>query len=351
MNENKHLTIPQTILERLKQNEIIARKFHETEISILTILNFQDFIEKLLFEISSKFSVPYTWISIIEESSISKYLRNIQNSQLLQTSTAFLLKDDFSEITRNRLKPLLANKNIDRFKVMIPEAAEYKIGSIAIAPITLDGEVVGSFNQADQDIFRFEPGIDTSLLEQLALKVSLCLSNVTAHEQLKFLAFHDPLTGLLNRGVMERILEREFQRSRRYHIDLTVLFLDLDDFKSINDNFGHDNGDLALCHTAKCLNLLKRDSDIVARFAGDEFVVILPSTNISQAESYTNRVKQKLANEPLYSGTTPFYVQLSHGISSIFEKGMDSSAVLLKDADKKLYKAKQNKQGRNSLPK
>jgi len=240
------------------------------------------------------------------------------------------LKTDFTEITLNRLKPLLANKNIERFRVIIPEAAEYEIGSIAIAPITLDGEIVGSFNQADQDIFRFEPGIDTSLLEQLALKVSLCLSNVTAHEQLKFLAFHDPLTGLLNQGVMERILEREFQRSKRYHIDLTVIFLDLDDFKSINDNFGHDNGDLALCHTAKCLNMLKRDSDIVSRFAGDEFVVILPSTNISQAESYINRVKQKLAEEPLYSGTTPFYVQLSHRISSIFEKGDGFLSNLLK---------------------
>jgi len=150
---------------------------------------------------------------------------------------------------------------------------------------------------------------------------------------------------------MERILEREFQRSKRYHIDLTVLFLDLDDFKSINDNFGHDNGDLALCHTAKCMNLLKRESDIVARFAGDEFVVILPSTNISQAESYIHRVKQKLASEPLYSGTTSFYVQLSYGIASIFEKGMDSSAILLKTADKNLYRAKHNKEAKNSSPK
>ena len=226
---------------------------------------------------------------------------------------------------------------------MIPEQSEYQIGSIAIAPITLDGEIVGSFNQADTDIYRFQPGIDSSLLERLAIKVSLCLSNVTAHEQLKFLAFHDPLTGLLNRGVMERVLEREFQRSKRYHIDLTLLFLDLDDFKSINDTHGHDNGDKALCHTANCLNTLKRDSDIVARFAGDEFVVILPSTNKDQAESYIKRVKQFLADAPLYAGDTAFYVKLSHGLSSVFEKGIDASENLLKTADKRLYQAKQNK--------
>ncbi len=337
------MTIPESILERLKQNEIVARKFHEIEISILTVLNFHDFIEVLLFEISSKFSIAYTWISIIEESSITQYLQNVQNSGLLKKSTAFLSKEQFLKITRNRLRPLLANEKLNKFNALIPEASDYEIGSIAIAPITLDGEIVGSINQADKDVYRFEPGIDTSLLEQLALKVSLCLSNVTAHEQLKFLAFHDPLTGLLNRGVMERVLEREFQRSKRYHIDLTVLFLDLDDFKSINDTFGHDNGDMALCHTANCLNILKRDSDIVARFAGDEFVVILPSTNKSQAQSYVNRVKQKLAGEPLYADNTFFHVKLSHGLSSVFEKGMDSSVTLLKAADKRLYQAKQNK--------
>jgi diguanylate cyclase (GGDEF)-like protein len=337
------MAIPKSILERLKYNEITARRFHEIEISILTILNFQDFIEKLLFEISSKFSVPFTWLSIIEESSISKYLQKIQDSKLLKKSTVFLSREEFSKISRNRLKPLLANTNLDEFKVLIPEAANYKMGSIAIAPITLDGEIVGSFNQADINVYRFEPGIDTSSLEQLAIKVSLCLSNVAAHEQLKYLAFHDPLTGLLNRGVMERVLEREFLRSKRYHIDLSILFLDLDDFKSINDTFGHDNGDIALCHTAKCLNSLKRDSDIIARFAGDEFVVILPSTNKTQAKTYISRVKQKLADEPLMVDNTSFNVKLSHGLSSVFEKGIETSAMLLKAADKRLYKAKKNK--------
>jgi diguanylate cyclase (GGDEF)-like protein len=342
------MAIPKSLLERLKQNEIVARRFHEIEISILTILNFKDFVENLLSEISSKFSVPFTWISIIDESSIVKYLQNIDNSTLLSQSTAFLSNEQFRSITHNRLKPLLANKDLDLFKDLIPEAADYEIGSIAVAPITLDGEVVGSINQADKNIYRFEPGIDTTLLEQLALKVSLCLSNVMAHEQLKYLAFHDPLTGLLNRGVMERVLEREYQRSKRYHIDLSVIFLDLDDFKAINDTFGHDNGDRALVHTANCLKSLKRDSDIVARFAGDEFVVILPSTNISQAESYIQRVIEKLSREPLTANGEDFHVKLSYGLSSMFEKGMDTSSILLKAADKKLYEAKNKKKNRQS---
>ena len=337
------MEIPHALLLRLKENENIARKFNEIEISILTILNFQDFLERLLFEIGDKFSIGHIWISIIEESAIAKQLHDIQDSELLRTSTAFVSEKKFLAVTKNSKKPLLANKNLEIFHALVPEIPAYEMGSIAIAPITLDGKVIGSINQADKSKDRFEPGIDTSLLEQLALKVSLCLSNVTAHEQLKFLAFHDPLTGLLNRGVMERILEREFQRAKRYQMELSLLFLDLDDFKSINDTFGHDNGDRALCQVSSLLDRLKRDSDIVARFAGDEFVVILPSTSKAQAEHYINRVTTRLASTPLSADDTFFYVNLSYGISTVSERGIDSSKRLLKTADKRLYQAKQNK--------
>ena len=337
------MSIPNTLFDRVRQNEIIAKKFHDIEINILTILNFQDFIEKLLSEISSKFLLPYTWVSIIEESSISKYFHDIKDSQLLGSKTAFLSITEFTNITHNSLRPLLSNEHLNRFEKLIPKTGNYNIGSIAIAPITMDGQVVGSFNQADQDVVRFAPGIDTSLLEQLAIKVSLCLSNVTAHEKLKFLAFHDPLTKLINRRVMEKVLEREFQRSKRYNIDLSVLFLDLDNFKSINDTYGHDIGDITLCHVADCLNMLRRDSDIVARFAGDEFVAILPSTNKEQAKSYINRVDNMLSKKSIPTGSDKFFVKISHGLAFVFEEGMHSAEIFLKVADKRLLLAKNNK--------
>ncbi|MBA3011355.1 MAG: sensor domain-containing diguanylate cyclase [Desulfobacula sp.] len=344
------MEIPHSLLRRLKENDRIARKFNEIEMSILTILNFQDFLEKLLTAIRDNFSIDHIWFSIIKESDIARQLSEIKDSELLKTSTAFVSKKLFLSVTKNSLKPLLANENLAVFTALVPENPGYEMGSIAIAPITLDGQVIGSINQADKDKNRFQPGIDTSLLEQLALKVSLCLSNVTAHEQLKFLAFHDPLTGLLNRGVMERILEREFQRAKRYQMELTLLFLDLDDFKSINDTYGHDNGDLALCHVSDCLNRLKRESDVVARFAGDEFVVILPSTSRIQAEHYVRRVKENLASTPLSTDHKTFYVKLSYGISTVSEIGIDSSRGLLKAADKRLYQAKHKKKTSKSFP-
>lgn len=335
--------IPKALIDRLKENEETAHKFNKIEISILSILNFNDFFERLLYEISDKFSIPHIWISIIQESTIAKQLKEHNESERLKTALAFVSKKTFLSIIQNQLTPQLANENLGIYKALMPEVSDFTIGSIAIAPITLDGEIVGSINQVDVDPHRFEPGIDTSLLEQLALKASLCLSNVTAHEQLKFLAFHDPLTGLLNRGVMERVLEREFNRATRYKSQLSLIFLDLDDFKIINDTAGHDAGDKALCIAADTLTRLKRDSDIVARFAGDEFVVILPSTTKTDASQYIKRVTTYLDAHPLSVNKNIFPIKMSHGISTVSDMGISDTQSLLKAADQSLYRKKAKK--------
>jgi len=339
------MEIPQHLLKRLKRNEEIARKFNEIEISILSILNFKDFFERLLFQIADKFSIAHIWLSIIEESSICEQLKDCSGSQGLKSAIAFVAQERFISIIKDQ-KPVLANRNLKFFKDLMPDNLTEPIGSLAIAPIILDGKLVGSINHADIDAYRFEPGIDTSLLEQLAQKVSLCLSNVTAHEQLKFLAYHDPLTGLLNRRVFERILDREFSRAKRYNNPLSLIFLDFDDFKTINDTAGHSIGDKALCFLADALNSLKREQDIVARLAGDEFVVILPSTEKNSAAQFIKRVNAYFETNHLVSGEYTFNIRISHGISSLSDAGVYSPSGLLKAADLKMYQHKAEKKKR-----
>ncbi|MFC1505422.1 DUF484 family protein, partial [Thermodesulfobacteriota bacterium] len=187
------------ILQRLKENEEIAQKFHEIETSILSILNFRDLFEVLLIEIQEKFRVPYTWISLIAKSEVSGLIAALESSAILKERLNIVDRERFMELVGTHRKPLLINANLKPYFKLLPQNHKYFIKSIAVAPITLDGEIIGSLNQADFEATRFQPGMDTTLLERLALKFSLCISNVTAHEKLKFLAFHDPLTGLLNR--------------------------------------------------------------------------------------------------------------------------------------------------------
>lgn len=332
-----------SIFERLKTNEEIARRFHTVETKILSILNFVDLFETLLTSIMKEFKVPYVWLSLIKNSELTNLLQSQESSDILKERLNLINRNTFIKLVGNNTKPILANKNLKPYFKIFPKTRKYLIKSIAVVPIFLDGEIVGSLNQADISPSRFQPGLDTSLLEHLTVKVSLCLSNVAAHEKLRLLANRDPLTGLFNRRVMEDILKREFARAIRYKKSLSVIFIDLDDFKNVNDTYGHDQGDDLLKYVAEQLIKMSREIDVVARFAGDEFVVILPETSSENAENLMSRFVLYLSKHPLKKGKISIAAAISFGVASTEDKSIKDPLQLLKKADKKLYRLKKQK--------
>lgn len=337
------------LIERVKENELIAMRFHKVESQILSVLNFKDFFEVLLTEIMNTFKMPYVWISLIDISEATKViLKSSDNSEIFLERVNIISESLFTSLVGSDTTPILLNNDLKPYFKLLPKNRKYFIKSIAIAPITLDGKIIGSLNQGDSDKTRFEPGIDISLLEQLALKVSLCLSNVTAHEKLKFLAFHDPLTELLNRRVMESVLKREFYRSKRYASSLSVIFIDLDEFKQVNDKHGHETGDLLLKYVAEKLVEMTRETDIVARFAGDEFVVILPETNVKKAENLLKRIQKYFSKNPLQVNGLKIPASISFGAASTQDESIINPEILLKKADQILYKVKKSNKDENN---
>jgi diguanylate cyclase (GGDEF)-like protein len=330
-------------MQRLYENEKIQRKFYELESKILSILNFQDFFEILLTEMGNIFNVPYVWLSVIKKSSLAELINPLVNSKIIIEKTRFINRSDFDAVFGNISTPRLFNNTLEPFTVFLPKDNQYHTGSMAIAPVHIDGEIVGSLNQWDSSPTRFEPDMDTSSLEQLMMKVSLCLSNVAAHEKLKYFAYHDPLTGLLNRRAFENALNSEFSRAKRHSHHLSLVFLDLDKFKHINDQHGHDAGDDVLVYVADTLKAIVREEDIVARYAGDEFVVILPETKADKAETLMKRIQAYLTSHPLNHNGAKLSISLSYGITSTRGKGIDNAATLLKKADEKLYIEKEHK--------
>jgi diguanylate cyclase (GGDEF)-like protein len=328
------------LIEQVKHNDEITRKFFEIEKRILSILNYKDLFESLLREIKIKFNMPYTWISIIEKSDLFNFIQSLETSDILKKHMNIVDKNTFLKLVGTKTTPLLINDNLKAYSKLIPRQDKHTIRSIAISPISLDGEIIGSLNQAHILPGHFKPGLDTSSLEQLAVKISFCLSNVTAHEKLKFLAYIDSLTGLLNRRAMENALKREFNREKRYKRMLSVVFIDLDDFKSVNDIYGHDRGDELLKYVARQLFDISRDTDIVARYAGDEFIFILPETSAASTKILMNRLKDYFISNPLNTAGTSIPVSISFGVASTEDKTIKNPAMLLKKADEMLYKAK-----------
>ena len=333
----------QEILQVICRNEEVARKFFEIETSILTIHNFRDLFEKLLTEIRDKFSVPRVWIAMTEDNDVWRLLDRMTPGGTFGERLRVVDAETFGEIVGDGAAPILANESLGRFSPLMPEETRFPLGSLAVVPLTYEGRAIGSLNLGDESPERYAPGMETSLLRQLAVKVSICLANVMAHERLAMLAFRDPLTDLLNRRVMEQVLRREFDRARRYGTELSVVFLDIDRFKDINDRYGHDTGDEVLKWVGGRLVAMSRQSDVVARFAGDEFVVILPNTGADRAYRFVDRLQTFFLSTHLAHGGHVIPVSVSCGIATTADAGLADAAALLKKADERLYQSKNAK--------
>jgi diguanylate cyclase (GGDEF)-like protein/PAS domain S-box-containing protein len=164
-------------------------------------------------------------------------------------------------------------------------------------------------------------------------------------EQLTHQAFHDPVTGLANRALFAERVRHAIARSRREHNRIAVVFLDLDDFKTINDSLGHAAGDEVLAEVAKRLATSVRASDTAARFGGDEFALLLEDIEgIQEAADTAERVLESLA-VPMRVGHKELSLRCSIGISVVSEHAPGGAEELIRDADAAMYRAKRDGKG------
>lgn len=160
-------------------------------------------------------------------------------------------------------------------------------------------------------------------------------------------AYRDPLTGLYNRRYLVENLKRELEKSKRYHLSFSLVFIDLDYFKSVNDQFGHMIGDLVLQRTAKLIQRMSREADLSARFGGEEFVILMPQTTDRMAWKAVERLRKvyeqqgRRIQDPVFSGLT-----LSGGVVSC-PRDAQNLGDILHLADQALYAAKRD--GRNRI--
>ena len=167
------------------------------------------------------------------------------------------------------------------------------------------------------------------------------------HEDLYRAAVHDPLTGLLNRRALDARLAQDFAYAQRHGPNLVLAVIDLDHFKRVNDTWGHDSGDLVLKATAARIREQFRAEDLVARFGGEEFVVVMRGARPDEAMALARRICKRVAVAPVRvpGGAVP--VTLSAGVAHAGEHGVESASDLFALADRRLYQAK--KHGRNQV--
>lgn len=163
-------------------------------------------------------------------------------------------------------------------------------------------------------------------------------------EQMSELVREDQLTGSLNRRGLEDVFERELARSERRSSPLCIAMLDLDDFKKINDNYGHTAGDEALIHLVRVIKETLRTMDIIARFGGEEFLIVLPDTPLEEAVQTITRLQRELTKQIFMHNHTRLLMTFSAGVALRKEKEDQQS--MIKRADSALYEAKRTGKNR-----
>jgi diguanylate cyclase (GGDEF)-like protein len=165
----------------------------------------------------------------------------------------------------------------------------------------------------------------------------------TANQRLKRLVAVDALTGIANRRHFDRALERELRRTRRERQPLSLIFLDLDEFKRFNDTYGHARGDEVLRKVAQTLDeTFRRGGDFVARYGGEEFAVVLPDVDGRRASLYAERLRRRIwrLSIPYGASQTTDRVTISGGVATIAAGNFASAEQVLLIADRALYRAK-----------
>lgn len=163
-------------------------------------------------------------------------------------------------------------------------------------------------------------------------------------DRLEELATTDGMTALFNRRHFLSLMEVEWERHRRYGNSLSLLMIDIDKFKRVNDAYGHDAGDQVIVEIAKLCNTQKRQCDVAARFGGEEFMMLLPETAIADAMGVAERLRQSIATRPVKAGERMLKITVSIGVAEALSS-MTDAFDMIRHADRALYAAKHD--GRN----
>ena len=185
------------------------------------------------------------------------------------------------------------------------------------------------------------------VLHLVSNRVSHVLTNATLHRDTKLLALTDGLTGLLNHRAFYERLKQEFERYRRYGSNLSIIIADADDLKKYNDTFGHPVGDEILRKIGEIFRETSRETDVLARYGGDEFVILLPQTNAENTVNMARRMKARIESYQFAIQGQQFNTSISMGISTVPQEYIETPQALFESADRALYQAK--RAGKNRI--
>jgi diguanylate cyclase (GGDEF)-like protein len=295
--------------------------------------------------------VRFASLYILDETNDILLLQKYNHPFLINKIVSINQNPPSSMVVAVRSKMLIQVRDIDTHKRPIIRksqrafAENYETNNCIIAPLICQDKVVGVLNLADKmegDSFSCD---DIALVELLSQLVGASIGNIKLFEKIQRQATMDGLTGLANHKTFYETLEKELWRTRRYGGQISLIMVDIDGLKKINDAYGHHAGDKVISEISKKIRACIRQIDTAARYGGDEFAVILPNTSLADAVVAAERMVDSVSDSPITWKKEQITLSISVGVG---EYDAESSPEdITSRSDQALYMAKQA--GKNTV--
>ena len=326
------------LVDKATQNERILRKFQQFELQLLALSGLETLFDTLLAQSLRHFHLDATELWLFDPERI---LRDMLPDDLQRSVGLFWFDND------SELRALYPQSPAVR--LASPPPANLFPGrpvrSVALLPLIRQGALVGSFHFGSFAAQRFSGDKSTDFIDHLASVIAVCIENCTNQERLHRLSLIDMLTRVENRRAFHLSMDTEIARAVRRGEPLTLIMGDLDHFKSINDNHGHQVGDRVLRTVAQEIAAMLRKTDHVCRYGGEEFALILPSCNRDLALDIAERIRARVAGLRIASDSgIEVPTSISLGVTCWLQprsQTPDIAERLIKLADDAAYRAKQ----------
>jgi len=334
------------LLKQAKENEAIQQRCNQIELALIASNGLSDYLHQVLVALPEAFNLDAISLHLHDP---ERFIRQRVKDEGIPPDCRgpLLFHDcvsDFLPSARRSNSPLLRSYDARRHHGLFGKQ-DVIPGSVAVLPLHRGDRFLGMLNLGSADPTRYKPERATDFLQHLAAISAVSLENAINHERLRHIGLTDPLTGVRNRRYFEQRVLDECRAVLRHGRPMACLFLDLDHFKAINDRYGHHNGDLVLQSTASCITRQIRDSDLLSRYGGEEFVLLLLDSDFDEALEIAERIRGAVANRDVaVSSDTRLRVTVSVGVATTKGKTTASAEELVmqlvEGADQALYKAK-----------
>jgi diguanylate cyclase (GGDEF)-like protein len=263
-----------------------------------------------------------------------------------QEKKVFNLKGTLLDIVVKNKEPFYLS-DVRNYRAPIMPFKTDNVGSVLLLPMLYEKDLLGMLTFLSEKTDALNP-YQIELLEVLCNQASTSIANARFHAEIERLAITDGLTGIFNHRHLQERLSQEFSRLERFSEPLSILILDIDHFKEINDTYGHPVGDAVLKGVVDVIKKTIRNIDIPARYGGEEFAVILLGTGAHGALNMAERLRKAVMNRTFSAENQTFKVTVSIGISTRPNDGKRKEEIIEK-ADKALYHAKRTGRNRSVL--